>query len=237
MSKIKNTAEKILGRKLDPSEGLGIDAIVSAEGKLETSLPNDLKDFYLQVGKIPLFTDGFEFFAQPKQIYIKSNKLVFLEENQAMLSWAVDLEDADKEKNIKVYQSPNIGESENKVVWYPETLRLTEFLEMIMYYQAASGDTDLQKKTKGGYPYGFVSYKSDVKENELWESFEKDLSDNWEKVVDNNGLMIYYSADALLLYYTVQDLDTDVDDLIYINTRKENTLSDFRDKYGFEDVN
>ena len=49
--------------------------------------------------------------------------------------------------------------------------------------------------------------------------------------------MIYYSPDALLLYYTVQDLDTDVDDLIYINTRKENTLSDFRDKYGFEDVN
>lgn len=236
MSKIKETAEKILGRKLETSEGLNPDTIISAEKKLNIEFPQALKDFYLNVGKIKLFTDAFEFFAQPKQIYIKNNKLIFLEENQAMLSWGIDLEELKRKDNIKVYQSPNVGESENKVVWYAETLMLPDFLEMIMYYQAASGDTDLQKETIGGYPYGYVSYKSDLKSNDLWDTLEKELADKWLKVVDNNGLMIFSSADSLLLYYTVQDLDTDVDDLIYINTRNENILSGFKEKYGFEDI-
>lgn len=236
MNKIKETAEKILGRKLETSEGLNPDTIISAEKKLNIEFPQVLKDFYLSVGKIKLFTDAFEFFAQPKQIYIKNNKLIFLEENQAMLSWGIDLGELNRNDNIKVYQSPNVGESEDKVVWYAEALMLRDFLEMIMYYQAASADTDLQKETIGGYPYGYVSYKSDLRENELLDTFEKDLADKWLKVVDNNGLMIYSSADALLLYYTVQDLDTDVDDLIYINTRNENILSAFKDKYGFEDI-
>lgn len=236
MNKIKDTAEKILGRKLESFEGLSADAISSAETKLGMKFPDALKDFYLNVGKMPLFTDAFEFFAQPKQIYIKSNKLIFLEENQAMLSWGIDLDEISKAEKIKVYQSPNIGESEKNIVWFPEILPLPEFLEMIMYYQAASGDTELQQKTKGGYPFGFVTYKSDLKENELLESFEKGLANNWKKVVDNNGLMIYSTNDALLLYYTVQDLDTDVDDVIYINTRREDALIEFRSKYGFEDI-
>lgn len=236
MNKIKDIAERILGRKIELSEGTSEDAILAAEKKLGVKLPDALRYFYTSVGKIALFTDAFEFFAQPKQIYIKANKLVFLEENQAMLSWGIDLDEIAK-PDAKVYQSPNAGDTEKNVIWYPETLPLSQFLEMIMYYQAVSGDPELQKRTKGGYPYGYVSYKSDLKENELWESFEKDLSDSWNKVVDNNGLMIYYSTDALLLYYTVQDLDTDVDDIIYLNIKKESTLSAFKNKYGFEDIN
>lgn len=232
MKNIKNIAENILGRKIDQSEGISTDAINAAEQKLGLKLPDSLRDFYLTVGKIPIFTDAFEFFAQPKQIYVKNNKLIFLEENQAVLSWGVDINELDKEK-ITVYQSPNVGDIEPNIVWYPETLSLVDFLEMIMYYQVASADTDLQRKTKGGYPYGFVSYKSDLKENDLWDALEKNLSNNWRKVVDNNGLMIFETKDALLLYYTVQDLDTDVDDLIYLNTRYDQILPDFRSKYGF----
>lgn len=235
MSNIKDIAEKILGRKLDASEGISNDAIASAESKLGVTLPADLREFYQTVGKINLFTDAFEFFAKPKQIYIKANKLIFLEENQAVLSWGLDLNSL-KKKDITVYQSPNAGDPDNEVVWYAESLSLTKFLEMIMYYQVASGDSDLQNSTKGGYPFGFAAYKSDLDAKYRWDSFEQELSERWEKVVDNNGLMIYWREGAILLYYTVVDLDTDVDDLIYVSTKRADSLADFRNKFGFEEA-
>lgn len=233
MNKIKDTAEKILGRALDVSEGVDIQSIEVAEKKLGVKLPQALKDFYLTVGKISLFTDGFEFFAKPKQIYIKGNKLVFLEENQAVLSWGVDLEDLSKDI-VPVYHSPNIGESEDDVIWYTEALPLPEFLELIMYYQAASADADIQAKTKGGYPLSYMGYKSDLENAEIWDKFQKELTAKWKKVVDGNGLVIYWCQYGLLLYYSVQDLDTDVDDLIYLSTRKDYDLSDFKNKFGFQ---
>lgn len=233
MNKIKQTAEKILGRKLEASEGVDIQSIEVAEKKLNVGFPKALKDFYLSVGRISLFTDAFEFFAKPKQIYIKSNKLVFLEENQAVLSWGVDLEDIDKDI-VPVYHSPNIGDSENEVIWYTEALPLPEFLELIMFYQAASADADIQSKTEGGYPLSYMGYKSDIENAEIWSKFEKELSEKWEKVVDGNGLVIHWCKYGLLLYYSVQDLDTDVDDLLYLSTRKDYDLSDFKNKFGFQ---
>lgn len=235
MNKIKQTAEKILGRALEASEGVDIQSIEVAEKKLDVKFPEALKDFYLNVGKIALFTDAFEFFAKPKQIYIKGNKLVFLEENQAVLSWGIDLQDLTKD-TVPVYHSPNIGDVESEVIWYTEALPLPEFLELIMFYQAASADAGIQTQTKGGYPLSYMGYKSDLENAEIWDRFLKDLSDKWEKVVDGNGLVIYWSKYGLLLYYSVQDLDTDVDDLIYLSTRKDYDLSDFKNKFGFQQL-
>lgn len=234
MKKIKDIAEHILYRPLKVEEGLSEDAILSAEKKLGYKLPSALRDFYLAVGKMKLFTDAFEFFAQPKQIYEKAGKLIFLEENQAVLSWAVDIKELGNEV-VKVYQSPNIGDSENEVVWFAENLSLPDFLEMIMYYQITSADDSLQKGTIGAYPYGFVAYKSDLTETDLSDAIEKNLANNWRKVVDYNGVVIHETNDALMLYYTMSDLDVDVDDLILLNTRKKDTLSEFRAKYRFEE--
>lgn len=233
MNKIKETAEKILGRKLEASEGVDIQSLEVAEKKLNVKFPQTLKDFYLNVGRISLFTDAFEFFAKPKQIYIKSNKLVFLEENQAVLSWGIDLEDLGKDV-VPVYHSPNIGDPEGEVIWYAEALPLPDFLVLIMFYQAASADTDIQAKTEGGYSLSYIGYKSDLESAEIWSKFEKELADKWEKVVDGNGLVIHWCKYGLLLYYSVQDLDTDVDDLIYLSTRKDYDLSDFKNKFGFQ---
>ncbi len=206
-----------------------------AEKKLDVKFPEALKDFYLNVGKLSLFTDALEFFAKPKQIYIKGGKLVFLEENQAVLSWGIDLNDSTKE-TVPVYHSPNIGDPESEVIWYTEALPLPEFLELIMYYQAASADVDIQTKTKGGYPLSYMGYKSDIENAEIWDKLQKELSDKWEKVVDGNGLVIYWCKYGLLLYYSVQDLDSDVDDLIYLSTRKDYDLSDFKNRFGFQQL-
>lgn len=233
MNRIKEIAEKILGRELEASEGVDIQSIEVAEKKLDVKFPQVLKDFYLSVGRISLFTDAFEFFAKPKQIYIKSNKLVFLEENQAVLSWGVDLGDLGKDI-VPVYHSSNIGDVESEVIWYVEAQPLPEFLELIMFYQAASADVDIQTKTNGGYSLSYVGYKSDLEDAEMWGKFEKDLSEKWEKVVDGNGLVIYWCKYGLLLYYSVQDLDTDMDDLIYLSTRRDYDLSDFKNKFGFQ---
>lgn len=235
MNKIKQTAEKILGRKLETSEGVDIQSIEVAEKKLNVKFPEALKDFYLNVGRISLFTDAFEFFAKPKQIYIKSNKLVFLEENQAVLSWGINLDDLGKDI-VPVYHSPNIGDADNEVIWYTEALPLPEFLELIMFYQVASADADIQSKTEGGYPLSYIGYKSDIENAEIGGKFEKELSEKWEKVVDGNGLVIYWCKYGLLLYYSVQDLDSDVDDLLYLSTRKDYDLSDFKNKFGFQQL-
>lgn len=234
MNKIQQTAEKILGRALKTKEGLDITIIENAETNLGIKLPQALKDFYLTVGKIELFTDAYEYFAKPEQIYIKAGKLIFLEENQSILSWAINPADSDK-KQVTVYQSPNIEENEKRVEWYEESLPLDDFLVLIMYYQCACGSNDMQTRTKGGYKYGYIGSKQELNDKNLWNDFIAELNSNWENVVDNNGLIIYWCEKGLVCFYTSAK-EEDAEDSIFLNVKEDDDLAQTIEKYNFEEI-
>ena len=59
-SKIKTTAEKILGRRLTEKDGLNISEIEVVEKSLGIKLPTILRDFHLLVGNLDMFISSFE---------------------------------------------------------------------------------------------------------------------------------------------------------------------------------
>lgn len=60
-SKIEQTAERLLGRALFPTEGIRNSRIISeAEQKLHVTLPNALKRLYYFVGRQEIFMSSFQ---------------------------------------------------------------------------------------------------------------------------------------------------------------------------------
>lgn len=227
MSVIKKVAEEILGRNLIPAEGMLSDEISEKEKQLRIKFPPILKDYYLYLGNIPLFMDGCQLFIAP---YIYKGKLVFLEESQGAVYWGIDISDIDKD-SIEVYQ---ISSLDDDAEWKKEGLTLTDFLLLIMYYQAANTDSETQQETEGAYNYCCSTDTKDLGNNEIWEDFMSDLHNSWEKVIDNKGLLIYWNSQSLVWYMTHEDKV--VDDTIYLNLKDEEGLIEFQDKYKFYEL-
>jgi hypothetical protein len=130
---VKETAEKLLGRFLVKDDGIDIKIIEEIEYIIEAKLPKYLREFYLKIGNIKLFTKSFERFIDIDKLYFENNKLVFLEENQEVCIWGIDINEDDP----IVYQNADYG-------WYSEEIQLSEFIKNMMYYQCASGYENIE---------------------------------------------------------------------------------------------
>ena len=140
-NKIRTIAENILGRHLTEKDGMSISKIEVVEKSLGLKLPTALRDFYLLVGNIDAFMSSFEQFIEP---YIKGEMLVFLEENQGVCYWGVNIRDTENET---VFQCTDL-ETDNPE-WHSEEVTLTDFLTILMYYQCAQGGLCLLCKKQG----------------------------------------------------------------------------------------
>ena len=169
---MEEIAEKLLGRSLVDNDGINIETIEEIEYILEIKLPKCLKEFYLKVGNIKLFTESFEKFLYIYKLYFEKNMLVFLEENQNVCIWGINV----SEEDPIVFQNANDE-------WYSVEKKLSEFLVIIMYYQCAQGYENAESI-------------------ELDRTKIEEIILRMEKVVDNNHLMIYYKNNILLWYYT-----------------------------------
>ena len=175
MNDIVEIAEKLLGRSLDSNDGINIKIIEEVEYIIETNLPKYLREFYLKIGNLKLFTQSFEQFLDIDKLYFEDNKLVFLEENQNVCIWGINKNEDDP----IVYQNANDE-------WYSEDIKLSEFIKIIMYYQCATGYENANNIT-------FDKIELDKIINRM------------EKVVDNDHLIIFWGNNILLWYYTDED--------------------------------
>ena len=196
MNTIKEIAARLLGRQLEATDGIDIKP---AEERLGISLPQALADFYLSVGNNKTVTSSFQRFAGINELYYTDNKLVFLEENQGVCYWGVDL------ITEKVYQCTNEGGE-----WYYEGLALSEFLELILYYQFA----------EGGYEYAAT-----LDDTEDIKAYLAVL--DWDKVVDHNQLIIHYNHDKLIWYFTENP------ETVFLSTRTKIEMEEMMAEYGF----
>jgi len=126
-NKIRTVAEILLGRHLTEKDGMNVSEIETIENSLSLKLPTVLRDFHLLVGNLDMFTSSFEQFVEP---YIKGEMLVFLEENQCVCIWGINIQDAENET---VFMCTDF-ETDNPE-WYSEEKTLTDFLIILMYYQ------------------------------------------------------------------------------------------------------
>jgi len=123
---IKEHIKNILNQEPSRNDGITLKQLELREKELNIILPNALKEYYNTVGNISLFMDGFNHFATPNEWQIVDNKLLFLEENQAVVYWAVELKEP-----FKLYETTNLS----KPIWDKVSYSLEGFLEMMLYFQ------------------------------------------------------------------------------------------------------
>ena len=211
-SKIRTIAENLLGRHLTEKDGMSISEIETVENSLGMKLPTVLRDFYLLVGNLDMFTSSFEQFVEP---YIKDEMLVFLEENQGVCYWGINIRDTENEI---VFQCTDI--EINNPEWYLEEVTLTDFLITLMYYQCA----------QGGYECGSAVYESNFDSRENYMQFLTNITVDYKKVVEHNGLVIYQNGGKLIWHFT--DEKGNLADTIFVSTRTEKDMKEL-EIYGF----
>jgi hypothetical protein len=211
---IREIAEKLLGRSLTNYDGFDVETIENAETKLGQSIPAILKEFYITVGKLDIFMSSFQRFIKPEDLFYEDGKLVFLEENQNVCYWGVNITDT------LVYQTQNI----DNAVWYSEEILLSDFLQMIMYGQCA----------EGGYPFSGAIY--DMDQDELTEFIEEITTKDWQKVVDHNNWIIYENDRKLIWYFTDDNGNLSEDYPLFVSTPTKEDFLKMEEEFGFSDL-
>jgi len=119
--------EQILQRKLSRSDGIPLQDIANCEERLRTRLPIALREYYVMAGKLDINVEHNRLYT-PRQLKNWRGKLVFMEENQNVVFWAVDIDDS---ADPEVLQACN----EMPLRWYPEECTLSRFLLKMWRWQ------------------------------------------------------------------------------------------------------
>ena len=127
-------AEFLLG-ELPSGCGIKERDLETAEKHFGVRLPLALRDFYLGVGRLHRLNDAHNHLLVPKDWFLDGGKLVFLVENQAVVYWGVEAVQT-PDDDPPVFQGVNLPEG---VPWFPEHDRCSEFLLVMLHWQAVNG--------------------------------------------------------------------------------------------------
>lgn len=180
--------------------GASEEEVAECEKRLGISLPQELKALYLKAGKDETVMSSFNNFAKLDELFLKEDKLIFIEENQGSCYWAVALDTGEQQVYMHLEEA---GE------WIPEKVNLSQFLSLLIYNQCI-----------------YIGYKHcgiiNISGSDLYNILESE----WEKVVDYNGLHIYWQENALiwsLEFGEEEDIENDIyfstfsDEIYYLN--------------------
>lgn len=127
-------AFQTLGRRLKPEDAFSDADILAAERRLRVRIPKALADFYRTAGKAADYTSVFNSFRVPSALAMQSGKLVFMEENQAVVLWGTDAADEPSD-DPPAYQATN----DETLVWEQVSERCSVFLMVMLHWEAAFG--------------------------------------------------------------------------------------------------
>jgi hypothetical protein len=127
-------AEKFVGRRLGPADGVSERELASAERRLHVRLPASLRTFYRTAGRAPDLARAHNVLLDPGEVKVEGQFLVFLNENQSVVSWGFRVADLASEDPV-VWQRNNTP----PVEWYSERKRLPRFLQAMFGWHAQVG--------------------------------------------------------------------------------------------------
>ncbi|BDD09375.1 hypothetical protein FUAX_18070 [Fulvitalea axinellae] len=184
---IKEICKRLLLREPKPDEGYSLTEIEEAERRLGKELPKPLRDFYLMIGKNDLFANAFSRFVRPKSLSEEDGKLIFLEENQSVVYWAVS-------ENGAVYSSENRGGGN----WYDEKTDIDTFMKASLYNQCIMADESFHEDYETGFLYSGMLSAIELRDKSLGRKLKTFLDSAWTVVARANDLIVYEKADALM---------------------------------------
>jgi len=143
--------------------------IDAASTRLGITVPTALRDFYLVAGRERRFNQVHNRFIAPKEWSIDRQRLVFLEENQAVVFWGVSL-------RTSANDDPSVsqGINDEPIEWHLEHRRCSVFIAVMLHWQAVSGG---MKHCKAAAPSATT---------------RKKLDKNWAFVGEVNNMRAYH---------------------------------------------
>ena len=125
---------KYLGRSVTSSDGVSELVIAKAEKRLGFALPASLRMYYLACGRNRKLNKSHNSLRSPGTLAIEDGHLVFMDENQDVVSWGVRIEDL-KSANPIIWQRNNT----RPVQWYSEEKNLPELLDSMFSWYSEGG--------------------------------------------------------------------------------------------------
>jgi hypothetical protein len=137
------TTYSALGRPLTRRDAMPLSRIRAAERRLGVVVPKVLRDYYRVAGKETQFNAAFNRLLPPEEWFVDRKRLVFFEENQQVVYWAIPATfapdarrrtpDARRISDPPVYQ----GINGDPIAWYKEHDRTSTFLIVHMHWHGA----------------------------------------------------------------------------------------------------
>jgi hypothetical protein len=132
---------KQLSFPLQARDGDSIRTIAAQEIRLGVKIPLAIRAYYEVAGRHRKLNQVFQRLRSPHEWEVESGKLIFMDENQGVVAWAVS---ATTRQTIDppTFQGPVISDAIPD--WYLEHRKTSQFLKFNLHLQAAYG---------GGMPY------------------------------------------------------------------------------------
>ena len=154
------------GYPLGKSHAVARSTLKRAEERLDVSIPNSLRDYYLVAGNERRFNRSLQTFLAPSKWFVDGKRLAFMRENQAVCCWGVSLRSKGA-KDPSIWQGMDHVDS---LSWHKEHDYCSTFISVMLHYQAVSG----------GYAHcGSAEAPKDLRER---------LATDWQYAGEVNGL-------------------------------------------------
>ena len=123
-----------LGYELKPRDRCAASRIDAAAKRLGIRVPEALRDYYLVAGCERQFNRIYNRLLRPDEWFVDHCRLVFMEENQAVVLWGVSATDA-RLKDPPVFQ----GVNDEPIRWHREHDNCSVFLTVMLHWHGAYG--------------------------------------------------------------------------------------------------
>ncbi len=163
-----------LGYERSESSGIPEADIAAWEARSGVPLPGPLREYLRDVGNMA-FNRAYNHLYGLDELRVEDGKLIFMEENQDEVQWAVDA--ADTSDDPLVFQRVS-GEGDE--LWYPEEEGCSAFLALMIYWQTVNGGFDFF--AMGDAP----------------ESVVKKIAKKWERKAAGSGVACFARRGAVL---------------------------------------
>jgi hypothetical protein len=206
---------------LTPNNNYGIseNEIVLMEDNLKIKLPKILREYYLALGNDENINNSFNRLFEPKEIYFTEDKnyLVFYEENQGVVYWAINKNDMESE-NPKVYG--NYDPDDLTQDWFIDSETTDNFLLSMAYWNGVLEGLDFS-----------ANYSND-----------SGIDSNIIKSIENNFVEIKGITNQQSRFFTDKDIEIialtfDIKNNyngIYIGTNNEKAYKNILEKINIE---
>jgi hypothetical protein len=125
-----------LAKSLTSEDGVPAAEITAGEHRLGVRLPRALREYYLIAGRLDQLNRAHNRLYSAQDWFVDAGKLAFMEENQRVVFWGIPI-NGKTDDDPPVLQGVNI--SDQPIEWHPEHGCCSEFLVMMLHWQAVCG--------------------------------------------------------------------------------------------------